>query len=615
MADEYVTVDFRTSSGIKKIRIKKAPPPSPQGIESGIRTGMLLPGQMPYPMQFQGPGPTFNMNVTQPQILMPGQGSTEINVTGTFTKAGRRDRIDIKADGIELPEIPFTIKTLDKVDEETIKKINLKYPLIPRNPRKGERILSYAHIYYSEKLNEPVYLVAEPKLDDKDKVILEEMKDYIQEKLDINFSQFTKSEAVKYIIVIIDKAFDYFKIKERGAKKDIFKYYVLRDFIGLGKIEPLMQDREIEDISCDGINIPIYIYHRDPKLGSIRTNIKFFNQEELDSFVNKVSERCGKTISVAKPLLDGSLPDGSRVQATLGSDIARHGSNFTIRMFTEKPLTPIDMLKYGTVDLKLMAYCWFLVEHGLSMLISGGTASGKTSLLNVISLFIKPQMKIVSIEDTAELRIPHAHWVPEVARSAIAEEGKVDMFELLRESLRQRPDYIIVGEVRGKEAYVLFQQMATGHPGLSTVHADNFSKLMDRLTTPPISLPPSLIQNLDAILFVKRVKSGRRYIRKIYEIDEVMGYDVKNNAPIVNELMAWNPFNDKFEMLNKSGILKKISNNTGMSSADIQESLRQRADVLEWLLNQNITDYKKVASVINLFYMSPEFLLERIGSI
>ncbi len=610
MADEYITVDFRTADGVKKIRIKKAPPVPVQSYDSGIRTGMLVPGQMQYPGM-----PTLNMNVSQPQINMPGGNTTEINVSGTLTKAGRRDRINIKADGIELPEITFNVKTLDKVDEDSLKKFSLKYPLIPRDPKRGERILSYAHIYYNQKLNEPVYLVAEPKLEEKDIAVLEEMKEYIQEKLDINFSQLTKIEAVKYIVVIIDKAFDYFKIKERGAKKDIFKYIILRDFIGIGKIEPLIQDREIEDISCDGVNIPIYVYHRNPKLGSLRTNIKFNSGDELDSFVNKISERCGKTISVAKPLLDGSLPDGSRVQATLGSDIARHGSNFTIRMFTEKPLTPIDMLKYWTIDLKLMAYCWFLVENGLSLLISGGTASGKTSLLNVIALFIKPQMKIVSIEDTAELRIPHAHWVPEVARSAVSEEGKVDMFELLRESLRQRPDYIIVGEVRGKEAYVLFQQMATGHPGISTVHADNFSKLMDRLTTPPINLPPSLIQNLDAIIFVKRVKTGRKYIRKVYEIDEVMGYDVKNNAPIVNDLMEWNPFNDKFEMMNKSGILKKISNNTGMSAADIQKSLQQRADVLQWLLDHDITDYKKVASVINLFYMSPEFLLERIGSI
>jgi len=413
--------------------------------------------------------------------------------------------------------------------------------------------------------------------------------------------------------VLLEKAFDYFKVKERGVKRDVYKYYILRDFIGLGKIEPFMQDKQIEDISCDGVNIPIYVYHRDPKLGTLRTNVKFSSQDELDSFVNKLSERCGKTISVSRPLLDGSLPDGSRVQSTLGSDIARHGSNFTIRMFTEKPLTPVDMINFGTCDLKMMAYYWFLVENGFSILVSGGTASGKTSLLNVLSLFIKPQMKIVSIEDTAELRLPHAHWIPEVARTPIAEEGKVDMFELLRESLRQRPDYIIVGEVRGKEAYVLFQQMATGHPGLSTIHAENFQKLMDRLISPPISLPPSLIQNLDAILFVKRVKQGRRYVRKIFSSAEVLGYDSKNGVPLVNDVFKWDGSTDKFKITNKSGLMKKVTDTTGLSAANIQEEIRKRAAILEWLLNQKITDYRKVGSVINLFYMSPDFLLERIG--
>jgi archaeal flagellar protein FlaI len=622
MESDYFVVNFRTPSGIKKIRIKKSPPPMPIGSSQGIRTGALLPGQgMPYPMGYNPQYPSFpyspssyGRNETQASNQGAGISETTLNVQGTFTKAGRRDRIDIKADGIEVPEVITSVTLPEEIDEETVKTLDIKYPLIPKNPKQGEPVLAYAHIFYSSKINEPVYLVAEPKIDEKDKKTLDDMKEYIQEKLDINFSQLTKSDAVKYIIKLVERAFDYFKVMDRGSKRNVYRYYILRDFIGLGKIEAFVQDKEIEDISCDGLNIPIYVYHRNPKLGSIRTNVMFTTTEELDSFVNKLSERCGKTISVAKPLLDGSLPDGSRIQATLGSDIARHGSNFTIRMFTEKPLTPVDMIKYGTCDLKMMAYYWFLVENGFSMIIAGGTASGKTSFLNVLSLFIKPQMKIVSIEDTAELRIPHAHWVPEVARTSISEEGKVDLFELLRESLRQRPDYIIVGEVRGKEAYVLFQQMATGHPGISTIHADSFPKLMDRLVTPPISLPPGLIQNLDLIIFLKRVKRGRKYIRKVFESDEVMGFDIKENAPLVNEIFSWDPFSNKFLISNKSGLLKKISNNTGMTSAEIQDGLRKRASVLEWLVNNNVTDFKKVASVINLFYMSPDFLLERIGS-
>ena len=296
----------------------------------------------------------------------------------------------------------------------------------------------------------------------------------------------------------------------------------------------------------------------------------------------------------------------------MGGEIARNGRNFTIRMFSDKPMTPVDIIKYGTCDLRMMAYYWFLVEHGSSILISGGTASGKTSLLNVLSLFIKPQMKIISIEDTSEIRLPHTHWVAEVARTPISEEGKVDMFELLRESLRQRPDYIIVGEVRGKEAYVLFQQMAVGHPGLSTIHAENFTKLVDRMTSPPINLPPNLMQNLDLILFVKRMKQGRKYNRRVFSTVEVVGYDQNIKLPIMNEVISWDAKKDEFNAVGKSALLKKISDATDMGEKEIWTSIEQRAKVIKWLVNKNITDYRKVASVINMFYLSPDFLLSRI---
>ena len=385
------------------------------------------------------------------------------------------------------------------------------------------------------------------------------------------------------------------------------------DLIGLEKIEPLMQDKFIEDISCDGVNIPIFVYHRLPQFGSVKTSVVFKTGEELDSFVSKLAERCGRSISVAKPLLDGTLPNGSRLQTTLGSDIARNGSNFTIRMFSDKPMTPVDTIKFGTSDLKMMAYFWFLVEHGSSVLISGGTATGKTSLLNVLSLFIKPQMKIISIEDTSEIRLPHAHWVPEVARTPISEEGKVDMFELLRESLRQRPDYIIVGEVRGKEAYVLFQQMAVGHPGLSTIHAENFQKLVDRMTSPPINLPANLMENLDLILFLKRVKQGRKYNRRIFSAVEVTGYDNNSKTPITNEVFAWNARSDEYITQNSSAQLKKIQGITGMTDEQIGKELENRAKVLKWMVNKNITDYRKIASIISMYYLSPDFLMGRIA--
>ncbi len=441
-------------------------------------------------------------------------------------------------------------------------------------------------------------------------MVLESIKEFLREKLDVNLAKIKKFNAVSYIEKLFTKSLKYYKISREHV--DVLRYYVLRDFIGLENIEPLMMDNNLEDISCDGAGIPLYVYHRNPLIGSVRTNIIFPKKEELDSFVSKLAERCGNIISVAKPLFDGSLPDGSRVQATLGSDIARRGSNFTVRMFTEKPLTPVDMMMFGTSDLRMMSYLWFLIEHGASILVCGGTASGKTSFLNILSLFIKPQMKIVSIEDTAELKLPHAHWVPEVARTPISEEGKVDMFELLRESLRQRPDYIIVGEVRGKEAYVLFQQMAVGHPGLSTLHAENFTKLVDRLTSPPINLSSTLIENLDLVIFMKRVKQDRIYKRRISTVTEILGYDRKNNYPVTNDIFEWNPRNDSFDVINSSAVLKKISETTGMTERDIKNEIKDMAKVLESLCSKRVTDYRKIGEVLNLFYNSPDFLLERI---
>ena len=326
--------------------------------------------------------------------------------------------------GIEIPESVGVEKKYSE-DETDIRNINIKYPLVER----GGKVFAFAHIFYDPKSNELQYNVVEPQLDQKLLSLLEEVKGYIQEKIDINFSQVRKKEAHDYIEKFFDKALDYFKKRFSPDARDVLKYYLMRDFVGLERIEPFLNDKNIEDISCDGTGITLFVYHRDIRLGSLKTNVIFKSKDELDSFVNKIAERCGRSISVSRPLLDGTLPNGSRVQATLSSDIAMRGSNFTIRMFTEEPITSSHLLNFGTADAKILGYLWFLIENGASILISGGTATGKTSMLNSLSLFIRPQMKIVSIEDTAELRLPHAHWVPEVARTAIAtEEGEVDMF-------------------------------------------------------------------------------------------------------------------------------------------------------------------------------------------
>jgi flagellar protein FlaI len=270
------------------------------------------------------------------------------------------------------------------------------------------------------------------------------------------------------------------------------------------------------------------------------------------------------------------------------------------------------------VDIKTLAFLWFCIDYGSSVLVSGGTATGKTVFLNVLSLFIKPEMKIVSIEDTAELRLPHPHWVPHVARVPISSEtdkrmGDIDLFDLLKESLRQRPDYIIVGEVRGREAYVLFQQMATGHPSLATLHADTLEKLTNRLITPPISLPPSLLENLDLVVFLTKMKYRGKYVRKVKNIYEITGFDTKEDKIKTNKIFQWDAITDKIKITNKSVVLKKIVDKTGLTEKKITEELKRRMLVLYWLQDKSIADYRDVARVTNLYYDFPERTIDIIS--
>ena len=522
-----------------------------------------------------------------------------------------------KIEGFEIPHFTPSKVRVGFIKEEETVPISLKYPLIPKRPAKGEPVFAYANIFWSPELHKYIYQVVEPELSDKMKDILVKVKELLEQKLDIDFSQLKRFEAIDFLHKTTDELLDYFKIEVTEDEKRILHYYIERDFIGLGRIEPFMKDSQIEDISCDGVGTPMYVFHRDPKLTSVVTNIVFESPNVLDSFILRLSQLCGKAISVASPLVGGSLPDGSRLQATLATDIARRGSNFTIRKFTEKPLTPIHLLYYKTLDIQLLAFLWLLVDHGKSILVSGGTASGKTSLLNVLSLFIRPEKKICSIEDTPELKLPHSHWVPSVARVPMAIEGarkigEVDLFDLLKESLRQRPDYIVVGEVRGKEAFVLFQEMATGHASLATIHAENTPKLMDRLTTPPISLPATLLASLDLVVFLLRVRHKDRHVRRINEVLEIVGIDPKTKIPRTNRVFKWSPISDKFEIVGKSILIRKISESTGLTEQQLKDELERRMLILNWMKERKIIDYRDVFKVFNIYYNYPERVLSTI---
>ncbi|HJX04486.1 MAG TPA: type II/IV secretion system ATPase subunit, partial [Thermoplasmata archaeon] len=393
---------------------------------------------------------------------------------------------------------------------------------------------SYVRIKYDNRANEYTYEVIEPKLTEDERDVLELLKMTLVASVEA-MTESKASEKEGYLRRMVEKLMRGLGISLHPVSKERVMYYVIRDFIGYGVINVMMSDPNVEDCSCDGVDVPLYIYHR--RYGSIRSNLKFEREVELDGFVVWLAQKCGKHISVASPLLDATIPDGSRLQATLGKHVTKRGSSFTIRRFKENPFTPLDLLKFKTMSTEMMAYLWIGIEHGQSMLVCGGTASGKTTTLNAVLLFIPPQMKIVSIEDTRELNLPHENWVPGLTREGFGGKsavtgrasGEIDMFDLLTTAMRQRPQYLMVGEVRGKEAYVVFQAMATGKTCYSTFHAEDVQAMVHRMENDPINLPRALITALNVVMLQAQVKVGTKMTRRVKSLTEIVGIDPETN--------------------------------------------------------------------------------------
>ena len=396
-------------------------------------------------------------------------------------------------------------------------------------------------------------------------------------------------------------------------------YYLERDFVGYGIVEVPMTDTEVEDISCDGVGIPLYIYHR--KHGSIRSNLKFGSAKELDDYVVWLAQRSGKHISVASPVLDATVPDGSRLQATLGVHVTKRGSTFTVRRFRDNPFTPVDLLKFKTMSPEMMAYLWLAIENGQSMMVCGGTASGKTTTLNATLLFIPPQMKIVSIEDTRELNLPHENWVPSLTRAGFGAKnvmtgkapGEIDMFDLLAAALRQRPQYLMVGEVRGAEAFIVFQAMATGKTCYTTFHAESVSAMVHRMENPPISLPRSLVSALNLVLLQRQVKVGQKMTRRVQSLTEIVGLDPETNELITNSVYSWNPADDTFLFSGHSYIYERVALMKNLSMKEMEREVRNRVEILDYMMardahatRQNPYTHRDVGRLVSFYYKEPQ---------
>jgi flagellar protein FlaI len=381
-------------------------------------------------------------------------------------------------------------------------------------------------------------------------------------------------------------------------------YYVVRELAGYGPLHALMLDPNIEDVSYNGINSVVYVWHR--KYESIPSNITFKDEQFANDYIIKLAHRSSKHISSATPLLDGMLPEKHRLAATFMKEVSQKGSTFCIRKFREDPFSIVDLIKIGTLNESIAAYFWILLEYKMSFMIIGGTGAGKTSALNSLLSLMSQNDKIVTVEEVPELSPPLENWTQLNSREGFhfgsGAASSITIFDLVKVSLRYRPDYIIVGEVRGEEAFTLFQALATGHGGLCTMHADSIDNVVKRLTSPPMNVSRVYIPLMNSALHIQRVElpqereglSFGRRVRKVWEIEEYDQY---------REVAIWNPRTDTFETwFEDSFLLERIASSKGLSKQDILKEIDERIKFLKEIVKSGVRDQRKVAEKILSYY-------------
>jgi len=461
------------------------------------------------------------------------------------------------------------------------------------------------------------YLVVEPELDDQEEEAKKRIFEWLLENLDKDPREFDSKEmAETYVREWIKKAVRKLRIRLSETSLDKISYYLIRDIVYLGKLEPLMRDPRIEDISCNGVGIPFFVWHS--KYESIPTNIVINDEEELDRFLFRLAFLCDKHLSIARPLVDAALPDGSRIQMTYGRDVSKRGSSFTIRKFRAEPFSIVTLLNFGTLDPFMSAFFWFCIEHRKSIMIAGATASGKTTSVNALASFFKPELKIVTIEDTPELNFMHENWVQSVARTGYGASergekaiGEISLFDLLKAALRQRPDFIIVGEIRGAEAYALFQALATGHGGITTIHADTIEGVIHRLTTPPMNIPKTLLPMMNIVVIQARTRFRGKSVRRMMLTTEMVGIDPDSGELLTNDIFRWNARNDTFWWAGRSYLIERIRREFGYSRDYVEQEIKRRETVLRWMQKARIDNYREVTIIIRQYYANPEKIHER----
>jgi len=448
-------------------------------------------------------------------------------------------------------------------------------------------------------------------LEEKEKILRESL-DVIciignQKIVDNSTSGVDKLSTAKSFLNITKKKDNHIHLSKEHY--DALKYSIIRDKIGVGFLDPYIHDSHIEDITCNGLG-PIFIEHKVFK--GLRSVIEFNNSDILNQYIIRLAERIGKPITFKNPIVDSTLSDESRINIVFGDDISKNGSNFTIRKFSDIPFSILQVIKSGTMNYMLAAYLWILISEGMSGFICGETASGKTTTLNGITAFINPDSKLASIEDTPELQIPHKNWTRETTRGSTRSgktgEGSgsdVTMFDLLKAALRQRPNYILVGEIRGVEGNVAFQAMQTGHPVMSTFHAATVDKLIQRVTADPINIPKTYIDNLNFVIIQSAVRRpDGKLVRRVLSVNEVIGFNPDKGGISFIEAFSWDPVTDSFifSAMGSSYLLEqKIATRLGIPGKKkkvIYEEIEKRAKILERLSEEGIVDYYEFFNTI-----------------
>ncbi len=449
----------------------------------------------------------------------------------------------------------------------------------------------FVHVYRDRETGELVYAIIEPKIPED----VKEVYDKVLAKI-VELAADTKSlEAEEVLEELARKAFQELKLPDELF--DAVYYNLRKNLVGYGIWDAFFHDQYLEDVRNAGLDT--YVVHK--VWHNMRTNISFPDEKALDMYAFDLGLRMNKRVSTTKPIIDGILPKTkARVNIIFGKEVSKSGTSISIRLVEKEPMSIVNIIELGTISPELAAYLWLAIENGMSIFFCGPTASGKTTTMRATAVFIKPDAKIYSVEDTPEVYVPHKNW-----QATVAKEGRADMFDLLKASLRSRPNYIIVGEIRGREGNIAFQAMQTGHPVMSTFHGGNIKKIIQRLTGPPINVPPPYITNLNIVVIQRAFRRGERVIRRVTSVHEIESY-VEGKGVLTREVFRFDPIDDRIEFIGRfnSYILeKKIALFAGYSDPrEIYKELDLRARILREMQKRGINRYSQVWEVVKSYY-------------